>query len=70
MGPAALPDSLAQRIYADVVALGNNDAYRQTLLNQGIEAKSMGSGELSQLIRAEYERNKSLFSSLGLGRGK
>lgn len=70
MGPAALPDSLAKKIYADVVALGTNDAYRQTLLSQGVEARNMDAGQLTQLIRTEYERNKSLFESLGLSRGK
>jgi hypothetical protein len=50
--------------------LGTNDAYRQTLINQGIEARNMDCGQLTELIRTEYERNKSLFNSLGLTRGK
>lgn len=70
MGPAALPDALTQRIYRDVLSLASNDAYRQTLLVQGIVARGMRSPELSALIRTEYERNKVLFASLGLGPGK
>jgi len=70
MGPAALPDAIAQKIYADILALGANDAYRQTLLGQGIEFRNMRGGELAQLIRTESDRNKALFTSLGLTRSK
>ena len=70
MGPAALPEPLTQKIYGDVQSLATNDAYRQTLLAQGIERRSMQSPELSRLIRTEYERNKALFASLGIGPGK
>ena len=66
MGPAALPDALAQRIYSSVLGLGTNPVYQETLLGQGIEARSMPSPELARLIRTEYDRNKALFSSLGL----
>ena len=66
MGPLALPDALTQKIYGDVLSLATNDAYRKTLLGQGIEARDMSSAELSRLIRSEYDRNKVLFASLKL----
>ena len=66
MGPAALPDAIREKIYSDVLKLSGNQVYRDTLLAQGIEARTAPSAELAKLMRSEYERNKVLFSSLGL----
>jgi tripartite-type tricarboxylate transporter receptor subunit TctC len=66
MGPAALPDALAQRIFSSVLALGSNAVYQETLLGQGIDGRTLPAVELGRLIRTEYDRNKALFSSLGM----
>ena len=70
LGPAALPDALVQKIHGDMARLSQSAAFRDALLAQGIEPRTMPTPEFARLIRTEYDRNKTLFASLGLGPSK
>lgn len=68
-GPAAMSEAAVRKLRADFAMLTRIPAYREALLGMGIEPQG-GDGDgdrFAKLIRADYARNKSLFSALGLG---
>lgn len=66
-GPLKTPDALVRKIHDDLARLAQNPAYREALLAQGIEPRTISTEEFGKLVRSEYDRNKALFASLGLG---
>lgn len=67
LGPKQLPDAIAQKLQADFAALARNTAYRDAMIAQGIEPRATRSDDFARQITAEYNANKALFASIGLG---
>jgi len=69
-GPANLPDSLVEKIHADLGRMARMPDYRESMLAKGIEPQDIPTSEFVKTTRAEYDRNKTLFASLGIGPSK
>ena len=66
LGPAGLPDTIAEKIRADVVKVLAEPAIRQKLLEQGIEATGSSPEQFRDLIASEISKFHELVSKAGI----
>lgn len=68
MAPAKLSEAVLKKIESDLRVVTQSAPYRELLSAQGIEARTGTTEEFVKRVHADYNRNKALFSSLGISR--
>jgi tripartite-type tricarboxylate transporter receptor subunit TctC len=68
MGPAGMPQSLVQKINADIQTVLRSSRYLERVLGSGNEVRSGSSAEFQQRIEREYNRNRALFATMNIER--
>jgi tripartite-type tricarboxylate transporter receptor subunit TctC len=66
LAPKGTPPALVERISSDINRVTLGQAYRDSMLQRGNEARTSTSQALAERIRTEYERTRTLIKSLGI----
>jgi tripartite-type tricarboxylate transporter receptor subunit TctC len=69
VGPASLPDAVAQRVAADVDTLLKDDAVRQILDRSGLTAVGGTPAQFRQFIQTDVQRWGPVITRLGVKLG-
>lgn len=66
MGPAGLSPAVTKKVQDDLGRLVNNASWRERMQARGFAIRFETSEQFGRRIRAEYDRNKALFATLGI----